>query len=341
MRIMDKITRTAGQRAYIRACMMGPRSVGKTTVLTSVFFDSSKSFAHTNLKFVADSDTQDLMTTRHIELLHIFDEHLDVEDRPDAGISATSQVHVFNYEFGLKGKKTSIDLEIKDFPGEFVDNSLHRNEVCQFINDSNAILIAIDTPHLMEQGGKYNEAKNQVRTITNFLIQELEGLSGNKLILFVPLKCETYFYQKRMDEVSTAVEKAYHLLIDKIQGIYADKITCAITPILTIGGVEFDRFDETSITPAGYPLVAYYKFYAKNPAFSPMFCVQPLYYLLSYVTKQYEVNKTKGGFFRRMFFSLFDLFSSDIDLLRELKAMNKYRLEDKNGYKILNGKNEF
>lgn len=341
MNILKKISHVARQHATMKACMMGPRSVGKTTVLTSVFFDSSKSFAHTNLKFVADEETQDLMSTRHIELLHVFDERQSIQDRPEAGLSATNQIHSFRYEFGIKNKKASIELEIKDFPGEFVENPLHKDEVSSFVNESNTIIIAIDTPHMMEKGGVYNEAKNKVNIITDFLLREFAATEGDKLVLLVPLKCEKYFYEKRIEEVSDAVEKAYGGLIGKIKELYGQRVTCAITPILTMGGVMFDSFDESSLTTEGYPVAARYKFYEKHPEFAPMFCAQPLYYLLSYVTRQYEDNKSKGNFFSRMFSALFDLFSSDIDLLNELKAMNKYRLTGKSGYRILNGKNNF
>lgn len=341
MDILKNISRVTRQHATMKACMMGPRSVGKTTVLTSVFFDSSKSFAHTNLKFVADEETQDLMSTRHIELLHVFDERRSVHDVPEVGLSATNQIHTFRYEFGLKNKKTCVDLEIKDFPGEFVEDPLYQDEIRTFVNESNTIIIALDTPHLMERGGEYNEAKNKVSIISDFLLEQLIRMEGDKLILLVPLKCEKYFYEKRIEEVSDAVEKAYRVLIGKIKEEYVQRVTCAITPILTMGGVVFDSLDESSLTPDGYPVAARYRFYERHPEFAPMFCAQPLYYLLSYVTRQYEENKSKGNFFSRMFSALFNLFSSDIDLLNELKAMNKYRLTDKNGYRIINGKNNF
>ena len=33
----------AGQHATMRACMMGPRAVGKTTILTAIFHNTSES----------------------------------------------------------------------------------------------------------------------------------------------------------------------------------------------------------------------------------------------------------------------------------------------------------
>ncbi len=222
-----------GQHATMKACMMGPRAVGKTTILTAIFHNTSQSIAQTPLKFVPDSDTLSRINLCNNQLIEIFEKKISVEDRPAAGISASDKVHVFHYEFGLKGKHTAIDLDIKDFPGEYVSGDLHTEEVDSFIAESNTVILAIDTPHLMEFNGKYNEEKNKCELITNYFRKNTNA-DDEKLILLVPLKCEKYYYEKRMDEVNAAVKKAYSSLLDVIDR--CETVACAITPILTIGG---------------------------------------------------------------------------------------------------------
>ncbi len=328
-----------GQHATMRACMMGPRAVGKTTILTAIFHNTSESIAQTQLKFVPNADTLALMNVCSNQLNEIFEKKKSIEDRPIAGIAASDKVNKFHYEFGLKGKKTAIDLEIKDFPGEYVTNGLHKEEVDAFISESNAILLAIDTPHLMECAGEYNEAKNHCELIANYFKSNI-NIEDEKLILLVPLKCEKYYYEKRMNEVNDAVKNAYQNLLTAISGF--EMIACAITPILTIGGVEFDKFSTDSYgmvakNENGLPQAAYYKFYAKNPNLKPMFCVQPLYYILSYITNQYEDNKKKGNVFKRFVSSLFDLFSSDKELFKAMKECGEYKQKDEKGYEIIQG----
>ena len=328
-----------GQHATMRACMMGPRAVGKTTILTAIFHNTSESIAQTQLKFVPNADTLALMNVCSNQLNEIFEKKKSIEDRPIAGIAASDKVNKFHYEFGLKGKKTAIDLEIKDFSGEYVTNGLHKEEADAFISESNAILLAIDTPHLMECSGEYNEAKNHCELIANYFKSNI-NIEDEKLILLVPLKCEKYYYEKRMNEVNDAVKKAYQNLLTAISGF--EMIACAITPILTIGGVEFDKFSTDSYgmvakNENGLPQAAYYKFYAKNPNLKPMFCVQPLYYILSYITNQYEDNKKKGNVFKRFVSSLFDLFSSDKELFKAMKESGEYKLKDEKGYEIIQG----
>lgn len=328
-----------GQRATMKACMMGPRAVGKTTILTSIFHNTSESIAQTNLKFVSDADTLARMNTCRNEINSIFENGKSVIDRPSAGISSTSSVNIFHYEFGLKGKATAIDLEIKDFPGEFINGGLHTDDVDQFIAESNAILIAIDTPHLMEENSSFNDTKNMSSVICEYFKNNI-SIEDEKLILFVPLKCEKYYYEHRMDEVNSKIKEVYAELITFLQNM--EQVASAITPILTIGGIEFDDFSRNSngdiiTSPNGLPDQTFYKFYKANPRLKPMYCVQPLYYILSYVTAQYADNQSKGNVFKRFVSNLFNLFSSDVDLYNEMKSLGKFKLTDKQGYEILTG----
>ena len=262
-RARESTSQMVGQRATMKACMMGPRAVGKTTILTAIFHNTNESIAQTKLKFVPDADTMALMNICRNEINSIFEEGKSVVDRPSAGISSTSSVNVFHYEFGLKGKQTAVDLEIKDFPGEFINGGLHSGEVDQFIAESNAVLVAIDTPHLMEEGGAYNDAKNMSKIICDYFKNNVDA-DDEKLILFVPLKCEKYYYQHRMDVVNAKVKEAYADLINFLTD--KEQVAAAITPILTIGGIEFDDFYRNAsgsilINPNGLPDETHYKFY--------------------------------------------------------------------------------
>lgn len=338
-RARETTSEMVGQRASMKACMMGPRAVGKTTILTAIFHNTNESIAQTKLKFVPDADTMARMNVCRNEINGIFEEGKSVVDRPSAGISSTSSVNVFHYEFGLKGKQTAVGLEIKDFPGEFINGGLHSGEVDQFIVESNAVLIAIDTPHLMEEDGKYNDAKNMSRIICDYFKSNV-NVDDEKLILFVPLKCEKYYYEHRMDEVNAKVKEAYKELIDFLKD--KEQIAVAITPILTIGGIEFDDFSRSAsgnilTNPSGLPDETHYKFYKPSPKLKPLYCVQPLYYILSYVTAQYADNQSKGNVFKRFVSNLFNLFSSDVDLYTEMKTLGHFKLTDKQGYEVLCG----
>ncbi len=335
MKLLDSFKEKAIARIPMKVCMMGPRAVGKTTILTAIFNDTQENIgATTNLLLRAEGDTNAELTDRKHQLNAIFAARKQITDKPAAGLAASSTVNTFNFVFGLKGKEPRIDLEIKDFPGEYVQS--RPQDVEQFIDESSAIFVAIDTPHLMEEGGIYCEAKNKTRIITEFFKSSLQKIEGEKLVLLVPLKCERYFFEHRMDDVLKQVESVYRELITLFR--QSGKIACAVTPILTLGGVEFDHFtmQGTSIplTSDGCPQEVVYRFRTDSPTYNPAFCVQPLYYMLSFLAAKYGREKQNRSFIDKLFTAIYDLFDSDEELFDEILRMEKNRKTTLMGYNV-------
>jgi hypothetical protein len=304
--------------------------------LTAIFDDtkSSKGVGASKLVFSAKNhETRKLISQKRLELLRVFENRKEINDAPQAGIDATSFVSSFAFEFGLMGKSPCIDLNINDYPGEYL---LSNPEIVnKFIAESTAILIAIDSPYLMEENGKYNEEKNQVKLVYDFIKTNLETVSNNKLVMLMPLKCEKYYYENRMDELNTKVRSIYRDSISLLQP--KKNVAMVISPILTMGGVVFDYFENTH---EGH--IAHYKFRDNLAKYTPMFCVQPVYYTLLFIAKLYELNKmSNSGFFGSILKSIASFFSSDREMFNEVLKLNQYRLEDINGYSILNGDNLF
>ena len=331
---VDAFKSKAVPRIPMKVCMMGPRAVGKTTILTAIFNDTQENLGiTTNLLLNAEGDTGTELINRKHYLNAIFANRTQITDKPAAGLAGTSTVNTFDFAFGLKGKDPRIDLEIKDFPGEYV---LDRpQEVIQFINESAAVFVAIDTPHLMEEEGKYCEVKNRPSVITDFF--KKQSMTGEKLVLFVPLKCERYFFEDRMNEVLHRVEEVYGDLIAMFKA--SEKVACAVTPILTLGDVEFDQFKKTmsgntALLGNGCPEEAMYRFRGSSPKYNPVFCVQPLYFMLSFLSAQYSREKKNRKFIDRVFSSIYSLFESDEELFDEILRMEKNRRTDLPGYEV-------
>lgn len=330
------------KRPLMKIAMMGPRAVGKTTILTAVFNETKTSIATTMLKLTDRGDTGKELQDRLYYLKSVFKKKEDITDngRPSAGLNATPNEHLFQFAFGVTGKEPSIDIDIKDFPGEYVVNCPER--VKTFIDEATAIFIAIDTPHLMEKGGRFNEVKNKVSTITQFFRESLEELSSEKLVLLIPLKCEKYFIEKRMEEVMQRVEAEYKDLISLFK--QSLKVCCSINPIITLGDVEFEdfKYDNTGdveLDLDGTPNLVRYKFVGDNPKYSPRFCSQPLYSTLSFLAAQYTRECNRGSIIDKILRSIWSVFKSDEQLFSEILKMEKNRISDKPelGYKVLCG----
>lgn len=341
------------KKAIMNVCMMGPKAVGKTTVLTAVFNETQQSIAETTLNLTAKGDTNADLIERLRLLQSVFRKKTEITDNSSvagqqiisAGVTASAIVSNFNFEFGHIGKESVIDLNLKDFPGEYVVD--YPDDVINFIKESQCIFVAIDTPHLMERNGEYNAIKNKPKEITDLFKRGIHAIGSEKLVLFIPLKCEKYFHEGRMEEVLSKVEETYKELTDMLSE--TGKICCAVTPIQTLGDVEFDDFSydidgNVLLHPKDRcPENVKYK-YVNDAKYTPGFCSQPLYSLLLFVAAQYRRNKDKHvGILDWIKRKLWDVFNSDDTLIEEILKMNKNRLTTNStlGYKVLCGEDLF
>lgn len=331
-KMKDKLGGAISNTPLVKATMLGPRAVGKTSVMASIFSDTKEEIAGTKLYFRPQASCAGALIAKKLQLMDIINKRENIQDKPKAGaIEATNVVTSFDFEMGMKGREKTIDISIKDFPGEYLDSQ--QEEVSKYIAESHIVMIAIDTPYLMESDGIYNEEKNEVDRVVSFFKNHTDSLI-NKFILLVPLKCERYFHDMTIEDVSTKISVAYNELISFCR---ENNVACAITPIQTLGGVEFDKFIDNSNALSKLSKLSSYRFYGNKPEYQPMFCVQPLYYLLTYVANFYEWNKAQQkGIFDRLKDSMTSFLKDDDEFLYEIKKLSMKATVDKFGYRIVN-----
>lgn len=339
----------------IKICMMGGKGAGKSSVLASLYANASETLAGTKLFMTPTENTISLLGDKLQDLKKMF-RYADQQDEVPAGISGDYEVNVYNFDFGLSDSKTKLNLEFKDFPGETIVDS--PDMVSEFINQSNVVLIAIDTPHLMEEGGMFCETRNRCSVITDFIKQNLnDEVKVHKLFLFVPLKCEKYYHEQRMNEVCERVNVVYSELIDLLKKNFKTEIACAITSILTLGDVVFKEFEKDTqgdvmVHEFGesdvLPTSVRYWYRNSEAQYSPKYCEQPLYYLLSYISKEYNASlnaepKTLFGKIKKKFGNLFNLISDDPSFLLEVAKLKRKQVKNKisDGYQTISGNNLF
>lgn len=326
-KVMGKFTTNDKITPTLSICMMGPRSVGKTTVMTSIFSEAQDHICEgCRINLRAMDDNTKKLGDYHTMLVEA------VAKKDAANLPASNTESKFLFGLGLAGKQPSLKLSVQDFPGEYLTSSFQekRDEVYQFMADATVILIAIDTPYLMETSSEYDNTKNKIDLVTHYLIENSRVLE-NKLVLFVPLKCERYYHDGRINEVSQKVRNAYHKLISFFE---EHEIASFITPILTLGGIEFDHMKDVPSLSVDEPSkLAIYRSWEKRPKYAPMFCPQPMYYLLTYVVNYYEwQNKQAKGFFDRFIQSFNSLIKSDSTFYDEMKKLTRYVMYNKDGF---------
>lgn len=310
----------------LSVCMMGPRSVGKTTILTSIFSESQSQLCDgSRLYLNALDDNTARLNDYHTMLVDA------VAKRDAANLPASNVMSKFLFGLGIAGRVPSVKISIQDFPGEYLTSQIQedRDEVYNFMAKATVILIAVDTPYLLEEGGVYNNEKNKVDVVTHY-IKDNSAAVKNKLVLFVPLKCERYMHEGRIEEVSQKVIASYSELIEFFKG---NNIASFVTPIITLGGMEFDKMVDAPMGISEVNKLATYRPWDTKPEYKPLFCPQPLYYLLTYVANYYEwQNKQKKGFFDSILSAVYSYVKNDEEFRVEIQKLSRYVLYNKNGF---------
>jgi len=291
--------------------MMGGRRCGKTSVLAAMQQSFEERLNNTSLVMgPADFEMLEILEKKQQEMLDYFLKRGDKTEFSPNNIS-TSGIMNYSFYIGLKSKKSRIRLDFVDYPGEYLTLKEEYEQLKDPLKKSRILLIAIDTPHLMERKGLYNDPKNRCRRVTEIIKESgfADADRGPGMVLLVPLKCERYYNHGRMNNVAAEVQKAYGPLLQYLQQPdvegQSSRITIAITPILTIGGAEFSCFQYTpsgniEVDVTGVPKYAFYRFSdMKKDAPEPLYCEQPLLYVLSYLFCQAERLKSanKARFF--------------------------------------------
>lgn len=360
MSFLGKMTKTFGKTVFgekmpekplMKITMLGPRGVGKTSVITSMYNNTDIAVSDTKLHIIPEEGTKTILRNKRKDLKNMFLEKNAAGDTVQPGIPGDNTVSIFEFTFGLNTENINVGLEIRDFPGEYL--LWEPDKVREYIKESSAVLIAIDTPHLMEAGGRYSEGKNRVSLITKFFEETLNTESDEKLIMLIPLKCEKYYHEGKIDAVTKKVREEYGELLtflrdrNDTRGM-KHKFACVIAPILTVGEIVFDRFETsdgsisevTDSTGAVVPGQAVYRYWKPGAKYRPQYCEQPLLYLLSFVSKQYlnqKEEKDASGLLRK-FKKMFELTPKTSQLLMEIQKMGNKKNDRTEGYEVCFGR---
>lgn len=134
-------------------------------------------------------------------------------------------------------------FEFVDVPGEWMrQNVQEHSELIKKIEESDAYIIAIDTPFLMEAEEDTNGVYNRTIEISDAMAHMRtagDGIKDKKMIIFAPVKCEKWIYEGTIDSVFEKVKLAYRSLIN--QWVENPDIEMWCMPVVTSGGIQFHQ----------------------------------------------------------------------------------------------------
>lgn len=324
----------------INIFMVGGRRCGKTTVITSLWNNADVTLSGTNLSLLTSNALVNRLQETY-DLSESYFEDPDMESfvkvRDD---NASPELTPYEFNLELAGKKTGIGIRFTDVPGEFFVLPENFETVKEEIRKSHVIIFAIDTPCLMEDRddrgfGKRHVSGNKPENIIHFIKDQLNVEEiADRLILFVPIKCEKYYYRKEMPQVVEAVKSGYRELLEYIASPnLREHCTAAVLPILSLGGLEFFGFENNSESPTASQEYIYHANRGNRAEYQPLYCDQPLLYSIAYIMK------TAKGYRNGPIWALRNFFFDTVDgktLRKELQPLaEKINRNEEEGFVLL------
>lgn len=273
----------SASRQTIKITMLGSSGVGKTSLLAAIYDQFDKIIGQTNLELIPDGDTRNQLDKRLKDLKSLAGNSIRVR----GGIQQDIIPRNFSFDLGRTGVSPSIQLHFQDYPGEYIGADPKPEElksVESFIRESAAVLLAIDTPAIIEMDGKWHEYINKPEIVYNLFKAAYRNLDSPRLVILAPVKCEKYLQKYRGDtELLTCVKDKYARLLDFFSAdTLLPNVAVVVTPVQTVGSVIFSRIEIKDGEP-------YFYFRKPDPdePYQPRDSEQPLRYLLRFLLRLY------------------------------------------------------
>lgn len=260
--------------------MLGARGVGKTSILASMYDQFEKSIKDFDLQLTPTNPASSARLSRKLGELKAQAGNAELI----SGLAGTAERQTMVFNVGLQFQDPEARISFHDFPGGWFsgENEEKVQVVERAAQKSQMIVVVIDTPALMEEEGRYNELINIPRQTSDFFKRTLRRTQENTLVLFVPVKCESYIQTPaEAINVSLAIQASYEDLLYGLSGL-SNKLAIAIAPIQTLGNVAFSHYDKTQ--DSSNPLACFQS--VAGSQYSPKDVEQLFYYMLAFLLNQ-------------------------------------------------------
>lgn len=258
----------------LNVTMLGPSGVGKTSLLAAMYdqFDN----VSRDLQLLAEEESQSDLEIRLKELKSLVNcSSIKLTD----DVTQTFNPRSFKFEFGQTGTTPALEINFQDYPGEWLKKDEHKNQVKELIRESVAVLIPIDTPPLMERGGKYHEEFNHPTQLNDLFKTIYKDLDSPRLVILAPVKCEKYM--NNPPELFRKVREGYQKMLNQFASEkLLPKVAVVIAPVQTVGSVVFSRVEELDNQP-----IFYFRKAQPSDPYQPKNTEVPLRYLLRFLLK--------------------------------------------------------
>ncbi|WP_293739785.1 hypothetical protein [uncultured Parabacteroides sp.] len=253
--------------ADINVLMVGGRRCGKTSVLSSMFYqiingpanqvftlaDTTDYMIEKRNENTGEMERADVLDYKRMELVNIIDTGGNGQFIVDQNPTNNFWDYVLSVAIANRPNHY-LTINFRDAAGEvFEAGNRFYDDAMNYAKSCDVIIIAVDTPYLMSDKSSIVDGANRSSEIGTLLKTWLmKGDKTEKMVLFVPVKCEKWIKEGKIDEV-----------IDKIKTLYEDSIKALLEPqnvkvniisVETAGGIQFVELRKAySLYKPGWP----------------------------------------------------------------------------------------
>lgn len=234
----------------LKVLMMGGQRVGKTSMLAGLIETMTKGKVKELLE-VQNVTSQEEANRKISKSIKSLEDHLITSYGKTFLIddNKTSAFDDYTLEFRIPNTDSVMTIVFTDANGEFYDmGRLHDEEIREKIRTYDVFVIATDTPNLMEAvnpnnklcNEAINNSYNHVNDIYTFM-SELDDKDGAdaKLIIFVPLKCEKWIKDGKVEDVKKRILEVYEPTLHALSKYVNVEID--VIPVQTVGNIIFQE----------------------------------------------------------------------------------------------------
>lgn len=233
----------------LKVLMMGGRRCGKTSALASLF-DQMINGATNQFLTVSDNtvsqnkDGESIDTLHHkkYELLNLFQNLSNKKFVVDSGLTK----HFWDYKLKVQipGTNQSMCIDFRDIPGEYCDPNIPAfQEIEKYVRECDVYVVVVDTPYLMSNNTAVREAACLSDGIHRLLTNVDLNSNELKQVIFVPIKCEYWMKNDKINEVNEKIREVYSASIRHLQA--SRKTEMSIIPIQTAGDIVFTELTQS------------------------------------------------------------------------------------------------
>jgi hypothetical protein len=230
-----------------RIVMVGPRGVGKTSLLAAMYNELEKELRAAGCRFFTEPGPTQSKISSQLKALKAAASGSGVKIQTGEGISATqaSESYTFHLDVG-DGGEPEVSLEFTDLPGGWYTGSGEYKRADELLGNSHVSFLAVDATALMESKprqagsfGKYHELINSPFDIQQ-AYNRVNFADGHVVILTL-IRAETYVHKGHTKQLIKQTQKAYAELADILKAKNVPLLGCYVE---TVGSLTFNAFTD-------------------------------------------------------------------------------------------------